>query len=201
MIYRWNHRQLNFSLIELLTVSVVMVAILALLLPAIVSARQKASQTQCLGNLKQLGLAVALYAEDHSGFLPNHNDNNGGSNWTRSMFLCREYYENDFRILRCPDDDEYQPPPDIVNNPVSASSSSSQTKLAQSENSFPFVNGQHFWSYCYNMRMTREWPSSSVPSTVNSSANEVSQETARSEHCQLPRSTDQLRTASNPLAG
>ncbi len=54
-----------FTLIELLVVIAVLAVLAAILFPVFAQAREKARQTTCLSNLKQIGLAWMLYAQDY----------------------------------------------------------------------------------------------------------------------------------------
>jgi hypothetical protein len=57
-------------LIELLVVIAILGVLAALLLPALASAREKGRRTVCLSNLRQVGIAVQLYASDCDGRIP-----------------------------------------------------------------------------------------------------------------------------------
>lgn len=65
--------ELKFTLIELLVVIAIIAILAALLLPALSTARELGKRMACGNNLKQLGAACSLYAQDYNDMLPGGN--------------------------------------------------------------------------------------------------------------------------------
>ena len=81
---RRRQAQQAFTLIELLVVIAIIAILSSLLLPALSRGREKARQTACIGNLRQLALAARLYWDDHEGrtfYYRTYMTNNGTIYW------------------------------------------------------------------------------------------------------------------------
>ena len=101
-----KRRSRGFTLIELLVVIAIIAILAAILFPVFARAREKARQTNCLSNVKQIMLGVLMYAQDYDEMLPNEQYNRGGggneylvdSSWRGVIFP----YVNNAQLFICP---------------------------------------------------------------------------------------------------
>src|SRR5579862_8014391 len=96
-------RSYGFTLIELLVVIAIIAILAAILFPVFAKVREKARQTSCASNLKQIGLAISQYIQDYDEKYPEsrHCD----ANWTpwQSQILT---YIKSASVFRCPDNND-----------------------------------------------------------------------------------------------
>ncbi len=112
----------GFTLIELLVVIAIIAILAAILFPVFAAAREKARQTSCLSNMKELGLGCAMYTTDYDGHYPSANGTCYGgyagcgqgtptptSQWQWTIYP----YVKNWGVYECPSD------PRTTNIPVS----------------------------------------------------------------------------------
>ena len=97
-----------FTLIELLVVIAIIAILAAILFPVFAQAKEAAKKTACLSNVKQQGLAFAMYANDNDDYTPmfkNAVTTNATGNWASGgyWFDNLQPYIKNFDLIFCPD--------------------------------------------------------------------------------------------------
>ena len=83
---RASRRARGFTLIELLVVIAIIAILAALLLPSLGNARDMARRSQCLSNLKQIGLSMEMYADNNDGWYVEGWNGVAGKQWLTVLY-------------------------------------------------------------------------------------------------------------------
>src|SRR5687767_12028807 len=109
---RTHPRRRGFTLVELLVVIGIIALLIALLSPVCSKAREAANRTKCLSNLRTIGQAMFVYANNNRDRLPNGNEpytwsDDAAANWVMKNFADDV---SAGRVFRCPSDRNEEDP-------------------------------------------------------------------------------------------
>ncbi len=99
----------GFTLIELLVVIAIIAILAAILFPVFARAREKARQTSCLSNQKQIALGIKMYAQDFDSIFPPGGGMGAASAWHPAIWDLIYPYIKNYQVYECPS----KRPPDL----------------------------------------------------------------------------------------
>lgn len=96
-----------FTLVELLVVIAIIGILAGLLLPVLAKATQRAKRVYCVNNLRQIGIAARVFANDHNDSLPLSSGDSTNAIWATGRFLhygrlIRTELDNNAKVFFCP---------------------------------------------------------------------------------------------------
>ena len=97
-----NSKFSGFTLIELLVVIAIIAILAAILFPVFARARENARRSSCQSNLKQIGLGLLQYTQDHDEYMPFDYQENPGATWSQYWMDAIYPYVKSQQIFICP---------------------------------------------------------------------------------------------------
>ena len=108
MNYMYRRCRRAFTLIELLVVIAIIAILASLLLPALARAKSKAQGIKCINNLKQLGIAMRIWTDEHEERYPEADFKITARLWSTNLPMISEVLSNNvggaMKVFQCPND-------------------------------------------------------------------------------------------------
>jgi prepilin-type N-terminal cleavage/methylation domain-containing protein len=106
MIAFCRRSRTGFTLIELLVVIAIIAILAAILFPVFARARESARRSSCLSNMKQIGIGLRMYLDDHDQTFPPGGKKSweAGKNDRNLLAVQLQPYTRNEGIFRCPSD-------------------------------------------------------------------------------------------------
>jgi prepilin-type N-terminal cleavage/methylation domain-containing protein/prepilin-type processing-associated H-X9-DG protein len=167
-------RRSAFTLIELLVVIAIIAILAAILFPVFAQAREKARQTSCMSNLRQIGTGTMLYIQDYDETFPINmymSADGGGNPCVNISQVAIGTYLKNMDVYRCPSDPrpfDFPKGMSTIGMPPACPASPAMSKTSYVPN-FALIN----WGYPSNV-----FPSDPERAVKNMAAVEFPAETA-----------------------